>query len=106
MRHFIFGILALILSSIAPAVFADVLDINAATLEQFDQVMIGVGKVKAEIILHDREKNGPFKSVDDLVRVKGIGPATVKKNRAKITVGSAAQAVQSATAQPAPERAK
>jgi competence protein ComEA len=96
MRHFIIGILALILSSVAPTVLAEMLDINAATVEQFDQVLAGVGKVKAESILRDREKNGPFKSVDDLIRVKGIGPATVEKNRAKITVGGTAQAIQTA----------
>lgn len=66
-------------------VMAESLDINTATVDQFDQVMVGVGKSKAEAIIKDRETNGPFKSVDDLARVKGIGPATLQQNRDKLT---------------------
>ncbi|SMF94812.1 competence protein ComEA [Methylomagnum ishizawai] len=69
-------------------VSAEVLDINTATAGQFDDTLVGVGKAKAQAIVEDREKNGPFKSVDDLERVKGIGPATIAKNRDKITVGA------------------
>lgn len=87
MRHLIFGVLALFLSAIASGVAAETLDINTATVEQLDQALVGVGKAKAEAIVQDREKNGPFKSVDDLDRVKGIGSATVEKNRAKISIG-------------------
>jgi competence protein ComEA len=73
--------------------YAEPLDINKATAEEIDEVMIGVGKVKAEAIVQDREKNGPFKSLEDLdERVKGIGPATIAKNRDKLTVGGAAPA--------------
>ena len=35
-----------------------------------------------------REKNGPFKSVDELVAVQGIGEQTVKINRENMTVGT------------------
>lgn len=95
MRKFIAALL-FIFSTFAPTAFAEALDINTATQEQFDQALVGIGKVKAEAIIHDREKNGPFKSIDDLVRVKGIGPATLEKNRAKITVSSAAPLTQAA----------
>lgn len=61
------------------------LDINTATAEQFAKVMTGVGKAKAEAIVKDREAKGKFNSVDDLDRVKGIGKATIDKNRAKLT---------------------
>jgi competence protein ComEA len=61
------------------------LDINTATAEQFAQVMTGVGNVKAEAIVKDRETHGKFASVDDLDRVKGIGKATIEKNRAKLS---------------------
>ena len=71
------------------------LDINTATTEQLDQILVGVGKTKAEAIIEDRDKNGKFKSVDDLARVKGIGPATIEKNRDKITVTTEATPPQS-----------
>ena len=46
----------------------------------------GVGLKRAQTIISYREQNGPFKSVDDLMRVKGIGKKTVDQNHNKITV--------------------
>lgn len=68
---------------------ADPVNINTANAEQISQGMVGIGKVKAATIVQDREKNGAFKSVDDLTRVKGIKSATIDKNRDRITVGQA-----------------
>lgn len=101
-------VFATLLFLFAPVLWAETLDINTATAEQFDQVLVGVGKAKAQAIVQDREKNGPFKSVDDLGRVKGIGPATIEKNRAKITVGGAVQPAPAAqsSSSPAPSPAK
>ena len=48
----------------------------------------GITLAKAEAIVAYREKNGPFKSVDDLVAVQGIGKQTVKINREHMTVGA------------------
>ncbi|MCM3627237.1 ComEA family DNA-binding protein [Paenibacillus glycanilyticus] len=48
------------------------LDINRASAEQLDTLK-GIGPAKAQAIIADREQNGPFQSVDDLLRVKGIG---------------------------------
>lgn len=64
------------------------ININTATVEEIDQSLVGVGKAKAEAIVQDREKNGPFTSVEDLDRVKGIGPGIIQKNAGQITVGS------------------
>lgn len=58
------------------------LDINRATADQLDGLK-GIGPSKAQAIVDDREKNGPFRSVDDLLRVKGIGQkllASVKES--------------------------
>lgn len=96
-------ILVLLCWGVAPFVAAEALDINTATVEQLETVLVGVGPAKAKAIVEDREKNGKFASVDDLVRVKGIGPATLEKNRDKITVGSGtALPTGEAAAQPAP----
>lgn len=48
------------------------IDINRASAEQLDGLK-GIGPAKAQAIVADREKNGNFGSVDDLLRVKGIG---------------------------------
>jgi competence protein ComEA len=102
MRKPVLIALVLGLFAFAPFLRAEPLDINSATAEQLDETLVGVGKAKAQAIVQDREKNGKFKSVDDLVRVKGIGPATVAKNRGKITVGAEAPAPAEASAPPAP----
>ena len=62
------------------------LDINAATASELATAMVGIGQSKAEAIVEYRKENGPFKSVDDLGLVKGVGPATVAKNRDRLGV--------------------
>ena len=64
------------------------IDINTADAVTLAQGLQGVGPVKAEAIVAYREKNGPFKSVDELVAVQGIGEQTVKINRENMTVGA------------------
>lgn len=46
----------------------------------------GVGPTKAAAIVKYRKAHGPFKSVDDVTSVKGIGKATLDKNRSNLTV--------------------
>lgn len=65
---------------------AATVDINSADARALDRVLIGVGPVKAAAIVEYRKKNGPFGSADDLVKVRGIGPKTVEKNRSRIRV--------------------
>ena len=69
------------------AAFAQV-NINTATKEQLDGLK-GIGPTKAQAIIDYRTKNGPFKTVDDLEKVPGIGPATMKDIRGSISVTGA-----------------
>jgi len=66
---------------------AEPVNINSADKATLMAVR-GVGEVRAEAIINYREKNGPFKSVDQLIEVEGIGKATVDANREFLTVGS------------------
>lgn len=59
--------------------------INSADVESLD-ALEGVGPVTAAKIVQDRQKNGPFRTVDDLDRVPGIGPATVEALRESVTL--------------------
>ena len=60
-------------------------NINSATQAQLETLK-GVGPAKAKEIIEYRKKNGPFKTVDDLDKVKGIGPGILKKIHNDITV--------------------
>lgn len=62
-------------------------NINTAGLEEL-QKLSGIGEKKAEAILLDRQQNGPYRRVDDLQRVPGIGPKTIEKNRHLIILRS------------------
>jgi len=80
----LFGILALALLLFAPAGFAAV-DINTADAATLEQVK-GIGPVKAAAIVDYRKANGPFKSVDELAKVPGIGEKSVEQLRDQLTV--------------------
>lgn len=74
----------------ATQAFAGPVDINSADAEALAAAIVGIGEKKAASIIQYREANGPFASVDDLVEVKGIGPATIEKNRQNLVVGAPA----------------
>lgn len=61
-------------------------NINTADAETLQGELTGIGKVKAEAIIEHRTANGPFASVDELLEVKGIGAATLEKNRDRLSV--------------------
>ena len=76
--------LALLLPLAAPA--ASPVNINTADKETLATAISGVGETKAEAIIQYREKHGPFKSVDEITEVKGIGQGILDKNRENLSV--------------------
>ena len=63
-------------------------NINTADAKTLAANINGVGNKKAEEIVQYRDKHGPFKSADDLAKVKGIGPSLIEKNRDILLVKS------------------
>ena len=59
-------------------------NVNTAAAEQIAQELKGVGTAKAGAIVLYREQHGAFKSLKELSKVKGIGGATIDKNRENI----------------------
>ena len=59
-------------------------DLNRAGVAELDRLP-GIGPATAAAIVEDRQRNGPFASVDDLERVRGIGPAKVAALRDLVT---------------------
>lgn len=60
-------------------------NINTATAEELDELP-GVGPATAEAIITDREESGPFASIEDLMRVSGIGEKKFEKLKNSICV--------------------
>lgn len=56
------------------------LELNRATREELERLPF-VGPYMADQIVTWRERHGPFASVDSLVRVPGVGPATLRRVR-------------------------
>ncbi|OEZ02169.1 competence protein ComEA [Stenotrophomonas sp. BIIR7] len=79
-------VLGLMLAGTASA--ADRIDINTADASTLQQGLTNVGPKKAQAIVAYRRQHGPFLRVEDLARVKGIGTATVERNRRRMTVGA------------------
>jgi len=61
-------------------------DLNTAD-EATLKSLKGIGPVKAKAIVDYRQTNGPFKSVDDLKKVPGIGAKLLAQLKGKVTVG-------------------
>ena len=65
------------------------INLNTASSTELQEVP-GIGPVTADKILKMRKSYGPFKSVDDLRAIKGIGPKRLEKMRKYLTVTSSA----------------
>ncbi len=72
-------------SSTTAAVPKGKVNINTGSQADLER-LTGIGATKARAIIDYRNANGPFLRIDDLDKVKGIGPATVEKLRDEATV--------------------
>lgn len=64
---------------------ANKISLNTATVDQLQQLH-GIGLKKAEAIVKYRSQNGKFKNIEDIQRIKGIGPAIFSKNKARLAL--------------------
>ena len=64
-------------------------NLNTANSEEL-QLVPGIGPATADKILKMRKSYGPFKSVDDLLAIRGLGPKRLEKMRKFLTVGKPA----------------
>jgi len=81
-----------VLLAVSPLTYAgDQVDINTADAATLAKELKGVGDARAQAIVAYREQHGPFKSVDELAMVDGIGEKTLAENKDKLTVSSTAK---------------
>ncbi len=101
LRKFAAGAMALVVSLSAQA--GTPVNVNTADAATIAQSLDGIGPSKASAIVAWRETNGPFKNVDELAQIKGIGADTLERNRSYIQV---AENRPTTTKRPAPAAAK
>ncbi len=77
------GLSPVLIDDLPPRQYDYRLDINRASWVEWMQ-LDGIGEVTARRIVDERDTNGPFDSVDDLIRVRGIGPRTLEKLRPQL----------------------
>jgi competence protein ComEA len=69
----------------APAARAATIDLNTASVADLEGLP-GVGRRTAERIVEHRQKNGPFKKIEELMNIKGIGEKSFLKLKPLISV--------------------
>ncbi len=87
LRHTVQVLIASLLPVFA---MAGPVDINKADAATIAKELSGIGMSRAQAIVAYREKNGNFKTLEDLRKVKGIGAKTLDRNRANIRLDGAA----------------
>jgi len=87
-RAVVSGCFSLFLLGASFGVFAGQVDINTADANTLAAELSGIGAAKAAAIVAYRESNGPFKRLEDLTRVKGVGEKILQKNRAILLIRS------------------
>ena len=63
-------------------------NINTATVTDFE-TLPGIGAKTAARIIEYRQKNGPFRKVEELMNVRGVGEKSFLKLKPQLTVGPA-----------------
>lgn len=89
MRRSLAGLLTALLLLSAQASVAEnpQVDINTASVAELT-ALNGIGNVKAQAIVDYREKNGSFKTVEELKAVRGIGDKLLEQLRPQVSVGT------------------
>ena len=67
---------------------AEKINLNTATLEELN-TLERIGPKHAQAIIDYRQTYGSFEKIEDIMKVKGIGPKTFEANKDKLAVGEA-----------------
>ena len=87
---------ALVASLIPAVAWCGPVNVNTADASMLAKELDGIGPAKAQAIVEYRQKNGPFRSAEDLLKVQGIGQRVLDQNKANIRLDKAGTAPPSA----------
>jgi len=62
------------------------LNLNTASMKEMVKYLRGIGKAKAQSIVHYREQFGAFKSIDELIHVRGMSKGLIEKVRGSLVL--------------------
>ena len=80
------ALLCLLLAPVTSLAQSAVVNLNAADAVTLARELDGIGESKARAIVEYRQKNGPFRRVEDLALAQGIGTRTLEMNRSRLRV--------------------
>ena len=72
----------------AAVVSNEVINLNSATATQI-ATLPGIGLKTADLVVQYRTKNGPFKKIEEIMNVRGIGEKSFLKIKDRLSVGEA-----------------
>jgi competence protein ComEA len=106
-RLFSAALILCLLAAAAPAFAGETktVNVNTATVAEF-QLLPRIGPSVAARIVEQRDKNGPFKSLDDLLLVRGIGEATYEQLKPYVALAGATTLTEKVKLPRAPKAAK
>lgn len=101
------AIVLCLLAAAAPALAGEVktVNVNTATAAEF-QLLPRIGPSVAARIVAQREKNGAFKSLDDLMLVRGIGESTYEQMKPYVALAGPTTLTEKVKSPRAPKAAK
>ncbi|MFO1407547.1 MAG: helix-hairpin-helix domain-containing protein [Steroidobacteraceae bacterium] len=91
-REYRYAVRALVASLVPAVAWSGPVNINTADASTIARELEGIGPAKAQAIVEYRQKNGPFKAPEDLLKVQGIGEKVLEQNRGNIRTAAAAPA--------------
>jgi competence protein ComEA len=88
-----------LIASLMPvaAAWAGPVNLNSADAATLAKELDGIGPAKAAAIVEYRQKNGPFRTPEDLLKVEGIGQKVLDQNRSNIRLDRSGAAPASGT---------
>ena len=96
---------ALVAALLPFGAWAGPVNVNTADATTIARELDGIGPAKAQAIVEYRQKNGPFRAPEDLLKVQGIGERVLEQNRANLRFDKAGSAPAAGKGQAAEKKA-